>query len=125
MKELKLSVTHIKILYTISLLNKKRFYPLPEGVFKIVHGDLDDETAKFVSLQTFSTLISYNSKKVNNLIISLVRYGLLERIYDKEHDQLLLIVTEKGEIQLGAYFTKHKKVFKKKEKTFKPTIFKI
>ena len=50
----------IKILDTISNLNKQGMYPLSDGVYKIVAGIVDEETANLRDEPTFATLISSN-----------------------------------------------------------------
>ena len=54
MKELELTITHIKILDTISNLNKQGMYPLSDGVYKIVAGIVDEETANLRDEPTFA-----------------------------------------------------------------------
>ena len=69
-----LETSDLKIIETISLLNKDSYYPLAEGVYKILVGLDDEESIKFSELPTYKTLISYNSKKiylVNYYIISI------------------------------------------------------
>ena len=85
MKELQLTITHIKILDTISNLNKQGMYPLSDGVYKIVAGVVDEETANLREEPTFGTLISFNSKKVCRYLLALQRYGYIKKIYNKSN----------------------------------------
>ena len=71
MKELEICITHIKILETISSLNKKNMYPVSDGVYKIVAGIIDEETISLVDEPTFGTLISFGSKKVCRYLLAL------------------------------------------------------
>lgn len=125
MSELKLNVTYFKILETISDLNKNGFYPLNEGVFKIVTGQKDDETLQFKDYKTYSTLISYSSKKICNLTLMLYRYGYISKKYDKDTNELYFEITKLGEDTLNAYLKKTKQKFAKKVALEKPTIVKI
>ncbi len=125
MKELKLSITHIKILETISLLNKNGLFPLSDGVYKIVSGVIDEETINYVDLSTFGTLVSFPSKKVCRYLLALQRHGYIKKIYSKKNDQLFYATTELGEDALVAFHKKHKKPFIKKKRTIKPTIVKF
>ena len=120
-----LETSDLKILETVSLLNKDSYYPLAEGVFKILSGVDDEETEKFNELPTYKTLISYNSKKVSRLIVMLIRYHYLERVYDPSSDKLYLKVAPKGETELIKYHKKHKYKFTKKEVNLEPTIVKL
>lgn len=120
-----LETSDLKILETVSLLNKDSYYPLPEGVYKILSGVDDEETEKFYELPTYKTLISYNSKKVSRLIVMLIRYHYLERVYDEASDKLYLKVAPKGETELVKYHKKHKYKFTKKEVNLEPTIVKL
>ena len=120
-----LETSDLKILETISLLNKDNYYPLSEGVYKILAGVDDEETEKFNELATYKTLISYGSKKVSRLIVMLLRYHYLERVYDPVSDKLYLKVAPKGEEELVKYHKKHKYKFTKKEVNFEPTIVKL
>lgn len=120
-----LETSDLKILETVSLLNKDNCYPLAEGVYKILCGLDDEEAIKFNELSTYKTLISYNSKKVSRLIMMLLRYHYLERVYDPCSDKLYLKVAPKGETELVKYHKKHKYIFAKKEVNFEPTIVKL
>lgn len=120
-----LETSDLKILETVSLLNKDNYYPLAEGVYKILSGASDEEVDKFNEFPTYKTLISYNSKKVSRLIVMLIRYHYLERVYDPNSDKLYLKVAPKGESELIKYHKKHKYKFAKKEVNFEPTIVKL
>ena len=125
MKQFELNQTYCKVLLTISELNKRAYYPLNEGVYKIVAGLLDDEIAPFSDLVTFATLTSYSSKKICHLTIMLFRQGLIGKIFDPDSKKLYLRTTEKGETLLTNYFKRHKKSFAKRKPKSVPTIVKI
>lgn len=125
MKDLKLSITHYKVLHTVKALNDMKLYPKQEGVYKIVHGVIDEETEPLKDIPTFGSLISYNSKKVSRYILMLVRYGYLAKIFDRETKDLYLTLVEKGDIELFNYLKKHKGEYAKKKKEIKKTIVKI
>lgn len=120
-----LETSDLKILETVSLLNKDKYYPLPEGVYLILSGDDDEEIQKFSHLPTFKTLISYNQKKVSRFIVMLLRYHYLERIYDPESDKLYLKIAPLGETALIKYHKKHKYKFTTKKVNKSPTIVKL
>lgn len=111
----KLCTNDLKILETISLLNKEDKYPLAECVYLILTGDESEDVQEFKDLPTFKTLVSYPSKKVSRLIIMLIRYGYLERIYDEASDKLYLKVSIKGDMELFKYHKKHKYSYKRKQ----------
>lgn len=111
----KLCTNDLKILETISLLNKEDKYPLAECVYLILTGDESEDVQEFSNLPTFKTLVSYPSKKVSRLIIMLIRYGYLERIYDEASDKLYLKISIKGDMELLKYHKKHKYGYKKKQ----------
>ena len=125
MKELVLSITHIKILVCIDSLNKKNMYPLSDGVYKIVAGIIDEETISLTDNPSFGTLISFNSKKVCRYLIALQRHGYIKKIYSKEKDDLFYATTQLGADFVEKYTKKHKKLFVKKKRPFKETILKI
>ena len=110
-----LETSDLKILETVSLLNKDNYYPLPEGVYRILVGDEDEDIAKFSYLSTYKTLISFNQKKISRLIVMLLRYRYLERVYDPDTDKLYLKVAPLGETELLKYHKKHKYTFTKKK----------
>lgn len=110
-----LQTCDLKILYTVSLLNEQNVYPLPEGVYLILKGDEDEDIEKYSSLATYKTLVSFPSKKVSRLIVMLVRYHYLEKMYDIDSDEMYLKITDKGERALLDYRKKHKYSFVKKQ----------
>ena len=125
MKELKRSITHIKILHTVKELNDNHLYPNQEGIYKILSGVKDEETESLMGIPTFGSLISYSSKKVCHYILALYRYGFLTKIFDRETKELYLTLTEKGDLELFTYLRKHKNGYSKKKKELKKTIVKI
>lgn len=125
MKELKLTITHFKILHTVKFLNDQKLYPNQEGVYKILSGEKDEETEPLMEAPTFGSLISYSSKKVCHYILALNRYGYLAKIFDRESKELYLTLTEKGDIELFKFLKKHKNGYSKKKPTLKKTIVKI
>ena len=116
----KLCTNDLKIIETINLLKKKNIYPLPECVYLILKGDESDEIRQFSELPTYKTLVSYSSKKISKLIVMLIRYQYLERIYDENTNELYLKVATKGELELIKYHKKHKYSFTKKKVKEKP-----
>ena len=120
-----LQTSDMKILLTVYELNVKHFYPLPEGVYKILAGVDDDEAKEYTFVSTYKTLISYGSKKISRLIVMLLRYNYLEKIYDKDSDGLYLKVSDKGLRAILDYQKKHKYKFKEKDPTPSKTIVKI
>ena len=125
MKHFELNQTYAKVLLTISELNKQSYYPVNEGVYKILAGVLDDETEQFSDLATFASLTSYSSKKICHLTLMLFKQGLIGKIFDPQSKTLYLRITEKGEELLNSYFKKHKKTFAKRKSKVVPTIVKI
>lgn len=125
MKELKLNITYMKMLDTIKYLNELHLYPLPEGIFKIVNGIVDEETLNYMDCPTFGTLISFNSKKVCRYLLMLQRYDFIKKIYDRNTDELYLLICEKGKEACLTYHKKHKTPYTKKQKVVKKTIVKI
>ena len=125
MKQFALNQTYCKVLLTISELNKLSYYPLNEGVYKILAGINDEEVEPFANLVTFGTLTSYTSKKICHLTLMLFRHGYLGKIYDSKTKKLYLRVTEDGEKALEGFFLKRKKSFSKRKLKNAPTIVKI
>lgn len=119
------STSDIKILETVEALNKKKLYPLPLGVYKILIGSVEPDFIIYSDLPTYSTLTSFSSKHISRMIMMLLRYGYLSRIYDKNTDELYLSLTEKGDLFLFDYHKKHKYSFKKKSDNKKPLIVEI
>ena len=125
MKTLDVTTSHIKILETIEYLNDRGYYPIQEGVYKIVTGVSDDEMKSFLNVPTFGTLISFGSKKVSRFILMLTRYGYLDKVYHPQSNELLIRITEFGRGELLSYRKKHKQAFKQKTVAKKTTIYKI
>ena len=119
------STSDIKILETVQSLNKDNLYPLPLGVYKILAGSVEKEFIKYKDLPTYSTLMSFSSKHISRLIMMLLRYGYLAKIYDPNSDEMYLKLTEKGDIFLFEYHKKHKYSFVKKKDSKKPLIVEI
>ena len=119
-QQYKLCTNDIKIIRTVSILNEQNIYPLPECVHKILVGDESEEIERFNGLPTYKTLVSYKSKQVSRLIVMLVRYNYLERVYDIATDEMYLKVSIKGEMELNSYIKKHKQKYVKKKVKTKP-----
>ena len=125
MKQFELNQTYCKVLLTISELNKQSYYPLNEGIYKILVGIIDDEVMPFSNISSFGTLTSYSSKKICHLTLMLFRKGLIGKVFDPETEKLYLRTTDTGEEALKNYFAKHKKGFAKRKQKSAPTIVKI
>lgn len=125
MGELKLIITHYKLLDTIKWLNDLHLYASAMGIYKIVHGDIDEDTVNLMECPTFSTLISYGSKKVSRFLLALYRYGYVIKVYNKPTNALYLSITLKGRNALELYHKKHRGFYKKGVKKFKSEIVKI
>ena len=125
MKEFALNQTYCKVLLTISALNKRSYYPLNEGVYKILVGIIDEETTPFMNLETYGTLTSYTSKRICHLTLMLFRQGYLGKIFDPVTKKLYLRTTEKGEKELVNFFKKHRRGFAKRKQKTAQTIVKI
>ena len=124
-KELILSTSHYKILLTISYLNKLSYYPLSEGIYRILVGDASSDIIPFKDCPTYGTLISFNSKKVSRYIMMLIRYGYISKKYDPQTNELYLMLTLKGENVSKKYFDKYKGNLEQKKQKGKPVIVKI
>lgn len=124
-KNYKLTITHFKLLDTVTVLNEQHKYPLQEGIYKIVSGQEDDESKAYKDIPTYGTLISYSSKKISRLCIMLLRYKYLSYIFDRKTNQLYLQITEKGKAALFDFHKHHKKTYCKVKKQIKPTIVEI
>ena len=125
MRHFELNQTYCKVLLTISELNKLSYYPLNEGVYKILAGIIDDEITQFSELPTFGTLSSYSSKKICHLTLMLYRHGFIEKIFDSKTKKLYLRTSSKGEDALISFFTRHKRTFARRKQKSCPTIVKI
>ena len=124
-KELQLTTSHYKIMLTISYLNKEHLYPLSEGVYRILIGDVADDIIIYKDCPTYGTLISFNSKKVSRYIMMLCRYGYIGKKYDEKSNELYLEITPKGELASSKYFKRYQGELKKKTPKGKPCIVKI
>ena len=120
-----LTITYIKILETVFELNEKGFYPLPQGVYKIVSGKTDEETLDYKWIKTYGSLISFSSKKVSRFIMMLLRYEYLHKKYDPNTDELYLARAFLKKSSLFEYQRKHKINYSKKESNKRRTIVKI
>lgn len=125
MKEVKLNQTYYKVLITIKALNDLHYYPLNEGIYKILVGVVDEDTKPFVDLDCFGTLISFTSKKVCRLTMMLYRYGYIGRIFDTQTKKLYFSLTDKGIEVTETFLKTHKKPFARRSKNVTPTIVKI
>ena len=125
MKEVKLNQTYYKVLITIKALNDLHYYPLNEGIYKILIGVVDEDTKQFVDLDCFGTLISFTSKKVCRLTMMLYRYGYLGRVFDTQTKKLYFSLTDKGIEATETFLRNHKKPFARRNKNVTPTIVKI
>ena len=125
MKEVKLNQTYYKVLITIKALNDLHYYPLNEGIYKILVGVVDEDTKPFVDLDCFGTLISFTSKKVCRLTMMLYRYGYIGRIFDTQTKKLYFSLTDKGIEVTEAFLKTHIKPFARRNKNVTPTIVKI
>ena len=125
MKEVKLNQTYYKVLITIKALNDLHYYPLNEGIYKILVGVVDEDTKPFVDLDCFGTLISFTSKKVCRLTMMLYRYGYLGRVFDTQTKKLYFSLTDKGIEATETFLRNHKKPFARRNKNVTPTIVKI
>jgi hypothetical protein len=125
MAELKLVITHFKILDTIYELNQHSLYPNAEGVFKIVTGVSDEEMRDYEHIKTYGTLISYGSKKVARYIMMLQRNGYVKKVFDAETNNLFLEIRERGISALKAYHKRHKNPYVRKTVNLNKTIVKI
>lgn len=125
MAELKLSITHFKILHTIKELNIMHLYANQDGIYKILSGTIDEETKTLQELPTFGTLISYSSKKISHYILALFRHNYITKIFDRNTNELYLKITASGEYELENFLKRHKRPYSKTQKTLKTTIVRI
>ena len=86
------NITHIKIMMTISLLNKEQLYPNVRGVEEILNGNND----KYDYLDTYMTLVSVKGRKLCSMITNLIRHKYLTYIYDDNSDDMYLKITDFG-----------------------------
>ena len=125
MKELKLVLTHYKLLDTVKWLNDLHLYATALGIYKITHGDLDEDTVNLTECPTFGVLISYGSKKIARFLLALYRYGYLTKVYDKQSNSLYFSITFKGREELDIFHKRHPQKYKRGVKKFKTQIVKI
>ena len=125
MKQFALNQTYAKVLLTISELNKKSYYPLNEGIYKILTVIIDDETSPFINIPSFGTPTSFSSKRICHLTLMLFRHGLVGKIFDAKTQKLYLRTTELGEEELDAFYKKHHCSFSRKKPKLAKTIVKI
>ena len=96
------NITHIKIMMTISLLNKEQLYPNVRGVEEILNGNND----KYDYLDTYMTLVSVKGRKLCSMITNLIRHKYLTYIYDDNSDDMYLKITDFGQSFLDNYLSK-------------------
>ena len=125
MKELKLSITHYKVIHTVYSLNLLSLYPNQEGVHKILSGNDKNEIQEIRNIPTFGTLISYSSKKICHYVLSLIRYGFLKNVLDPKSEDLYLEVSQKGKDYLKVFLDNKKSPYHRTIKVIKPSIVKI
>ena len=85
-----------------------------DGLVKILHGVVDEETRSLVSLAAFGYLPSLSSKKLKNRIHWLVRAGFVVLSYDQGVGDYFLQLSEKGHAEVVSLTPKRKET---KEKT--------
>ena len=121
-KSFKVSISHLKILLTVSKLNAAHAYPNKDGIGKILRGEIDDETLPFAKIATFGTLISFQGRKLASYVMMLQRHGYLLNKYDPVSNAFYLAITPAGEEEVRLFLKRHPQQFKKKSQTFKNTI---
>lgn len=124
-KNFKPNITYVKILKCVYSLNKKHSYPNSDGVEQILNGILTKENKEFSEIDTFSTLLSVNGRKLRSHILMLIRYEYLRYKYDNDSSEPFLEITLKGKEFVSDYEKNHKLNLKKKIKTEKQTILKL
>ena len=112
------NITHIKIMMTISLLNKEQLYPNVRGVEEILNGNND----KYDYLDTYMTLVSVKGRKLCSMITNLIRHKYLTYIYDDNSDDMYLKITDFGQSFLDNYLSKHQTKLNKKVRVSRPNI---
>lgn len=125
MKELKLTITHYKVLDTIYYLNIQNKYPLADGVYKILSGIIDEETLFYQDLPTFSTLISFSSKKVCRYLLALQKAGHIHKRFDEKTNNLYFEITAKGKKEIESFHKVHIKPYPKKRRVIEKTIIEL
>ena len=122
MKYFQINITHFKLLDTINYLNAMKRYPLNEGVYKIVAGILDEETLQYANSPTFSTLISFNSRKITRYLTALEKNGYIHHIFDPVTNNLYWEICSKGKEALYLFHKRHPQAYHKKERKIERTI---
>ena len=112
------NITHIKIMMTISLLNKEQLYPNVRGVEEILNGNND----KYDYLDTYMTLVSVKGRKLCSMITNLIRHKYLTYIYDDNSGDMYLKITDFGQSFLDNYLSKHQIKLNKKVHVSRPNI---
>jgi len=125
MKELKLAITHYKILHTVFSLNQLSLFPNQEGVHKVLTGNDRNEYEDIRNIPTFGTLISYSSKKICHYILSLIRHAFLKNVYDEGTQEFYLQITKKGEDVLNLFLAMRKTSYRKTTKPIKLSIIRL
>ena len=119
------NITDVKILETVFLLNQDSYFPLNEGVIKILMGMDDKETLEFKDIITYGAITSYSAKKISRHIMMLLRYKYLTKKLDINTNELYLAITTFGVNFLLEYKKHHHINYSKKEINIKKTIVKI
>ena len=112
------NITHIKIMMTISLLNKEQLYPNVRGVEEILNGNND----KYDYLDTYMTLVSVKGRILCSMITNLIRHKYLTYIYDDNSGDMYLKITDFGQSFLDNYLSKHQIKLNKKVHVSRPNI---
>lgn len=125
MKAFKLTMAHYKMLDTIYYLNLENKYPLAEGVYKILAGIVDDETIFYKDMPTFSTLISFGSKKVCRYLLALQKAGYIHKRFDEKTNNLYFEISMLGKKTIEYFHKIHIKPYPKKVREVKKTIIEL
>ncbi|NLB49126.1 MAG: hypothetical protein GX813_04760 [Erysipelotrichia bacterium] len=125
MRQLRLNQTYYKVLLTLKLLNDQQYYPLNEGIYKILKGKVDEETRPFSAFPVFGTLSSYTSKRISHLTLMLFRYGYIGKIFDPNSNKLFFRISPSGEQFVEDFGKRHKIRFVNKHTELVKTIVKI
>lgn len=94
--DIEINITLYKILLTIYELNSMNKYPSVKGVSNILKAHEDHETNEYMSLSTYGTLISIQSRKFASYVALLEKKGYLAYKHDKKTDRLYLYITPRG-----------------------------
>lgn len=112
--ELKITISHIKILDSIYYFNKLDLFPNVETILNILNGNkeyLDDLSIK---CPTYETLLSISGRKLKSKIKMLNRYNYVDLIYSTNSEEAFLKLSNNGELSLIKYKEKHKLNYKKR-----------